>query len=529
VAAGLGTAMEAVEVRCEALARHGQFLRGCGVEEWPDGTVAGRYAFLHALYQQVVYQQLPVGRQMQIHGKIGVREEAGYGERTSEVAAELAVHFERGRDPSRAVRYRRQAADTALQRHAYREAVTHLTTALALLTAMPETPARAQQEIELQIALGSALMVTKGYAAPEVEHAYLRARELCQQMGDISQFFSALRGLWQFYHNQGALQTARELGERLYRLARCPHNSTFHLLAHAALGTTMFSLGEFALARTYLEQGIALDDYAGRRDLAVRYGIAPGIQCRAVLAQALWRLGYPDQALRQSHEACTEARELVHPPSLAFALYYATRLHIHRREVQATQAQAEVLMTLSTEHGFAQRVAAAMFFRGWSLAMLGYGDIALAQMSQGLTAVLATGQAIIRPIFLTLLSEVYGKEGRADEALSLLAEAQAAMDENGRSDLKAEIDRLKGTLLLQQAEADMSKAESCFRQALDIAHHQGAKSLELRAAISLSRLWQGQGKRDVARALLAPIYGWFTEGFDTADLQEAQTLLEELA
>ena len=244
-----------------------------------------------------------------------------------------------------------------------------------------------------------------------------------------------------------------------------------------------------------------------------------------MLAQALWRLGYPDQALRQSHEACTEARELVHPPSPAFAMYYATRLHIHRQELQATQAQTKALMTLSTEHGFAQRVAAAMFLHGWSLAMRGDGDKALAQMSQGLTAVLATGQAIIRPIFLTLLSEVYGKVGRAEKALSLLAEAQVAMEENGRSDLMAEIDRLKGTFLLQQAKANMSKAEICFRQALDIAHRQGAKSLELRAAISLSRLWQGQGKRDVARALLALIYGWFTEGFDTADLQEVQALL----
>ena len=237
-------------------------------------------------------------------------------------------------------------------------------------------------------------------------------------MGDTSQLFSALRGMWQFYHNQGALQTARELARTALTVwpgANTTPPCTCWPTQH--WGPPVFFLGEFALARTYLEQGIALDDPVGRRHLAVRYGIAPGVQCRAVLAQALWRLGYPDQALRQSHEACTEARELVHPPSLAFALYYATRLHIHRREVQATHAQAEVLMTLSTEHGFAQRVAAARFLQGWSLAMLGDGDKALAQMRQGLTAVLATGQAIIRPIFLTLLSEVYGKVGRAKEAL----------------------------------------------------------------------------------------------------------------
>jgi predicted ATPase len=361
-----------------------------------------------------------------------------------------------------------------------------------------------------------------------VGQTYARARALCEQIGETPQRFSALRGLWQFYHNQGALQSARELGEQLHRLARRQRDSALHLVAHTALGTTLFFLGGFALAHAHLEQGIALDDPAEQRYLAVRYGTAPGIQCRAVAAQALWRLGYPDQALRQSRTACTEAQELAHPPSLAFALYYAIRLHIHRREVQATHAQAERLMALATAQGFAQRAAAARFLRGWALAMQGDGDEALVQMSQGLTAVLTTGQAIIRPIFLTLLAEVYGKVGHVDKALSRLAEAQAAMAESGRSDLQAEIDRLKGEVLLQQAEADMSKVESCFRQALDIACHQGAKSLELRAAMSLSRLWQQQGKRAEAYELLAPIYGWFTEGFDTADLQEAKALLAAL-
>ena len=333
VGAGVPLSTARLEALCEALVQRAPFVEACGLAIWPDGTVSGQYRFRHALYQQVLYRRLAEARRVQGHRCIGSRLEAAYGARAAEIAAELAVHFERGHDAARAVRYMHQASDTALGRYAYQEAIDHLRHGLDLLTALPETPARTQQEIELQIALGPALMVTKGYAAPEVEHAYLRARELCEQIGDISQFFSALRGMWQFYHNQGALQTARELGEQLYRLARCQHDSTLHLLAHAALGTTVFFLGEFALARTYLEQGIALDDPVGRRDLAVRYGIAPGVQCRAVLAQALWRLGYPDQALRQSHEACTEARELVHPPSLAFALYYATRLHIHRREV----------------------------------------------------------------------------------------------------------------------------------------------------------------------------------------------------
>ena len=486
------------------------------------------YTFKHVLIQEAAYQGLlPRTRQM-VHAQIAQVVEARFPE-TAETQPELlAHHYSEAAQHEDAIPYWLRAGQRAAEHGAHGEAIGHLTRGLEVLTKLPDTPEWAQQELEFQIALGRSLMIAKGYGTIEAGHAYSRALVLCQQMREPSRLFSTLRGLWQFYHSQGALQTALELGEQLHRLARHQHNSAWPLVAHTALGTTLFFLGEFALARTHFEQGIALDDPEGQRALAVHYGIAPGIQCRALAAQVLWRLGYPDQALRQSHKACTEAQELAHPPSLAFTLYYVTRLHIHRREVQATDAQAEHLMTLSTERGFAQRVAAAMFFRGWALAMQGYGDKALAQMSQGLTAVLATGQATIRPIFLTLLSEVYGKVGRGDEALSMLAEARATMDESGRSDLKAEMDRLQGEILLHQATPDVAHAEACFQTALDIAGRQGAKSLELRAAMSLSRLWQHQSNRTEARTLLAEVYNWFTEGFDTVDMQEAKALLAEL-
>ena len=234
-------------------------------------------------------------------------------------------------------------------------------------------------------------------------------------------------------------------------------------------------------------------------------------------------LGYPDQALRRSLEALALAQDVAHPFSLGFALFFAAQLHHHRREVQATQARAEAAITLSRAQGFPTWLANGTILQGWALAAQGQGEAGVAQIRQGLAAHRATGEEIERPYFLALLAEAYGAMGQADEGLAVLAEAFELVTITGERWWEAELHRLKGGLL-QSAE----EAETCFRQALAVARHQQAKSLELRAALSLSRLWQQQGKRHEACELLAPIYGWFTEGFDTVDLQEARALLEEL-
>jgi predicted ATPase len=252
------------------------------------------------------------------------------------------------------------------------------------------------------------------------------------------------------------------------------------------------------------------------------------VTCRAYAAWTLWYLGYPAQAVRQSQEALALAQKLVHPYSLAAARFWATRTHYHRREVLAVQAQTDVLLTLATAQGFPLHVGWGTFWRGWALAMQGQGEAGMAQMHQGMAAVLAAGQMVSRPHCLVLLAEAAGHAGQVEQGLSLLAEAQTVVKANGQGDLLAEAHRLQGELLLRQAIPDATQAEACFQQALTVARRQQAKSWELRAASSLARLWQQQGKRTEARELLAPIYGWFTEGFDTADLQEAKALLEEL-
>jgi predicted ATPase len=242
----------------------------------------------------------------------------------------------------------------------------------------------------------------------------------------------------------------------------------------------------------------------------------------------LWALGYPDQALQASSRALALARELAHPASLAAALSFAAVLHQFRREREAVHELAEALIALATEQGDAERLARGTILRGWALYVQGQGAEGLAQMRQGLAALQATGGAVRRQLFLPLLAEAYAGIGQSAEGLHVLAEALAAVEKTGGRFYEAELYRLKGELLSRRALPDEDHADTCFRRALEVAHHQQAKSLELRAAMSLARLWQQQGKRAEAQALLAPVYGWFTEGFDTADLQDAKALLHAL-
>jgi predicted ATPase len=487
-----------------------------------------RYRFKHALIQEAAYQSLLKSTRQQYHQRSAEVLAAQFPEIVETQPERLVQHYTEAGLAEQAIPYRQRAGQQALQRSAHREAIQHLTTGLALLATRPETPARAQQELNLQLALAPALRATKGLAAPEVEQAYARARVLCAQVGETPQLFPMLRGLGTFYHSRGALQTALELGEQLLRLATQADAPTPRLVAHDQLGATLFYLGDYAAARTHLEQGIAHTDRMGQRTLLVHYH-AHGTSCLGRVVNALWCLGYPAQARRRSQDMLARAHELAHPFSLASAQHWAAFLHHRCREAPAVQTQAEALLTLATAQGFPLEVGHGRFWRGWALAMQGHGEAGLAQLHQGMATVLATGQELSQPFCLVLLAEAAGHAGQVAEGLRRLGEALIAFETSGRGDLRAEAYRLQGELLLRQATADAAPAETCFQQALAIARRQQAKSWELRAATSLACLWQHQGKRAEARELLAPIYGWFTEGFDTADLQEAQALLEELS
>jgi predicted ATPase len=259
-----------------------------------------------------------------------------------------------------------------------------------------------------------------------------------------------------------------------------------------------------------------------------RMGHDPSVACRADTAITLWLLRYPDQALARLHEALALAHELAHPYSLAFARCWAAYVYQFRRDALAVHEQAEAAVALATEQGFPFWAAQGTSIRGWALAWQGEGEAGLALVRQGIAAFRATGAALWVPYFCTVLAEVSAHLGYTADGLQALAEARPLVEQHEERWWAAEIARLRGVLLLQQPETSQAEAETWLQRALDVAHHQEAKALELRAAMSLSRLWQQQGKWDEARTLLAPIYGWFTEGFDTADLQEAKALLEAL-
>jgi predicted ATPase len=543
VAAGLEADTTIVEEHCEVLVEQ-QMLRSLGVTTWPDGTVATRYAFGHALYQQVVYQRLGAGRRVRLHQRLGGCLETAYGAEADEIAAELAEHFVRGQDTQRAVHYLHQAAENALRRCAQVEAIQHLTRGLDLLAALAETSERLQRELDLQVLLGSAWAQARGWSAPEVGQAYARARALCEHLGEPPQLPVVLLRQFMWCVPRAEWQTAHELGEHLRTLAQRQSNPVFLLAAHNMLGVSLVFRGEVAAAHAHFTQASTLYVPAYHRTPVAHHGIDLGVYARCYAALSLWLLGAPAQALAQMHAARTLAQELAHPYSLAFALPFVAFLSQWRRDIPATLTWAEAVLTLCTEHGFGQYVSYGRMLHGWALMARGQRNEGLDQMCQGLAAYQTTATSWL-PYFLAILAEAYGQPSTADEGLRVLTEALGVVQKTGECVWEAELHRLKGTLVLQARSQpsdpegnvlhargrtlQMAEAEACFHQALTVARRQQAKSLELRAATSLAQLWQQQGRRAEARELLAPLYGWFTEGFDTADLQEARALLDALA
>jgi len=517
-----------------------------------------RYLFKHALVQDTAYQSLLKSRRQQLHQQVAAVLVEQFPETTETQPELVAHHYTDAGLAAQAIPYWQKAGQRAVQRSANVEAISHLTKGLELLKTFPDTPERPQQELSLQITLGAPLMLTKGYAAPEVEKTYARARELCQQVGETSQLFPVLFGLLAFSLVRAEYQTARELGEKILRLAQSVQAPALRVEAHFLLGQPLFFLGEFSPAYEHFEQGIALYDPQRHNPHVSGFAQDSGVACLSFIGWILWLRGYPDQALQRSQEALALAQELSHPFSLAYALVTAARFHLFRREVQAAQERAEALMVLCAEQGFALRMAQGTILRGWALAMQGEGEEGIGQLREGMATCWATGAEYFWPSYVAMLAEAYGKVGRVEEGLAVMAEAFAVVHKTGERFYEAELHRLKGELTLQQFNVQGSKfkveegpesevrspkseipstqhltpstqeAEAYFFKAIEIAQSQKAKSWELRATTSLARLWQQQGKRKEAHQMLSEIYHWFTEGFDTKDLQEAKELLEEL-
>jgi predicted ATPase len=536
VAVGLEAAAEGVEDACDALVTR-QLLRPLGVTTWPNGAVTPRYAFQHALYQQAVYARLGAGRRVRLHQRLGACLEAAYGAQAGEIAAELAVHFERGHAVRRAVPYLQQAAEKATQRYAPRDVVALLTRALALLGQLPETAERVQQELALQLTLGPAFIATKGQAAVEVAQTYARARVLCQQAPESPQLPPTLAGLVFFHIGQGEYQTAQEIGRHLLRLAQRLDDALALLNAHGTLGIIALYLGDLVGGRSHLEQGIALANHLERGQETVPAPWDIGVMCRIGLAWALQQLGYPDQARQRSQEALARTQTLASPFNRCNLLLFLALFHLFRREWSLAQQGVEESLSLATSHAFPFYRAIGTIVHGATLGVQGQGQAGVERIRQGLAAWHAMGTTSLQSWGLAMLAAGYGRLGQAEAGLRALTEAHAVMTTTREAFYAAEMARLKGEIYLQEGAqapdvgagtSPVAAAEACFQQALQVARRQQARWWELRAAMSLARLWQHRGQWAAARALLAPIYGWFTEGFDTIDLQETKAFLEEL-
>jgi predicted ATPase len=490
------------------------------------------YRFRHALIRDAAHESLLKKKRREYHRKTAEVLQERFTE-TVEAQPELvANHFSEAGLIEEAVPYWMKAGQRAIERSANQEAIRHLTKGLELLKLLPESSERFRDELLLQICLGTALIATKGFSSPDVERVYTRARQLCQNAGEAPQLFPVLSGLWMFYTSRGEHTAARDLAEHCLRIAQTVGETGLFVHAHQILGVGFISTGDFVQANQHLEWALQKYDAQQHRSLVYTYGQDPAAFVLTLVSWPLWFLGYPDQALRRCREAEALAQQLDHPYTSLSVAAFGTWLYQFTRNPQAVEALASQAISISTDRGFAFYRPYGLIMRGWALAERGQVLDGIAQMRAGLDEYRMAGGGSIKPSFLSLLSEAYGKVGQFKQALNSLAEAQDLADENEERWWQAELHRIKGELILRHGDGHMGsyhseiEAEECFQQALRVATDQKAKSLQLRAAMSLCRLWIPQSRHSEAHQLLGPVLGAFEEGFKTPDLMDAKYLME---
>jgi class 3 adenylate cyclase/predicted ATPase len=490
---------------------------------------AATYSFKHALVQDAAYQSLLRSRRQQLHGRIARTLEEQIPN-TAETQPELlAHHFTEAGLAKPAVDYWLKAGELAIRRSATAEAIAQLKRGLEQVESLPGGLKRASLELDLQTALGGALIAARGFAAPETGEAYAQARELCRQLGQPPQLFRVLYGQFAFHLVRAELDQSLAIAKELLRAAQDQHQTAPLVIGHRAVGIASFHRGELDPARLHLEQACAFYDASQHRSLAFLYVFDPFVASASFLSCSLFALGHPEQARVQADAALARARELAHPGSVAFALFFGCLLSQLVGDRRAVQEQANELLALASEQGFVFWAAQAMILGGWSLPDRRRASEGVPRIRQGIADLCATGAAVYVPHFLALLAQAQQSDGQVLQAEQTLADAFEWIRRTGERYYEAELLRHRGELLLARPTPDPSAADRCLLEALKTARRQRAKSWELRAAVSLARLWHEQDRQADARDLLARVYGWFTEGFDTADLKHAKALLDELS
>jgi predicted ATPase len=479
----------------------------------------------------VVYEGLPRHRRLYLHGQVGLALERSL--RAKAGAVELAWHFEQARQldaglTGKATTYLLQAGRQAERQSANQEALSYYQRGLDILHSLPETPQRQQQTLELQIALTVPTTVVHGYASSETRDVYDRVSELARKLGDTPALLTALAGLSRYYGVSGDIKTGMEVGEQIFAIAQTTQETAALLQACRIMGSTLFALGRPKEARAFWERGAALYEPAEHERLAYRFGHDPAAIFHGYLIQTLWLLGYPDQAATQGERLRDLVRSFSHPTSLAYAHCFLAMSACLLRNARSASHDAEEAIRLGQSYGLPSWTALATAMRGWALVEQGEAVEGLVQLSEGITAWRARGFRHLAPFLLALQAESCLKAHRLEEGTAALAAARTIAQNGGDTYWMAEVDRLQGELLKTQGEDDR-EVEAHFRQALEISRQQAARMLELRAAMSLARLWQSHDKNQAAREMLAEVYDQFDEGFGSHDVQAANALLQSLS
>ncbi|MCP3395529.1 AAA family ATPase [Bradyrhizobium sp. CCGB12] len=484
------------------------------------------YSFKHALVLDAAYATLVRPKRQRLHALIAATIEQHLPETVQTQPELLAHHFAKAGRAQAAIDYWLRAGQRAIARSSMVEALAQLRNGLNLLEGVPE-PDRRRLELDVQVALGVALMATQGWAAPEAGRANARARELCEQIGATSQLWPVLYGQWVFHGVRAEHNAARDVADEFLRRAQDHQETSATLVAHRVSGTGSLWRGEITAARPHLERTLALYDPERHRSLAFLYVQDPRVAALSSLSWTLFALGYPEQARARSREALDAARELAHLNTMAYALLFACFFEQYRLAWREAKDRAEALIALSNEQGFPHFLAPATVIRGWVLTQSGEAEMGLTQLREGLPAWRATGAGLYEPYFLGLQAEALGCLGAIEEGLDLVAKALDRVEETRERWFEAELHRMMGELMLRLPRPDPIAVETRFEHAAATARRQGAKLWELRAATRLAQFWREQGRRGEAHDLLSPLYRQFTEGFGTPDLQAARALLQE--
>ena len=522
VAAALDVAVESVEELLGTLARRGSFVRSSATETWPDGTQSERYEFIHVLYQNVLYDRIGTARRSCMHRKMGERLEAGFGDRAEEIAAVLALHFQRGRDAQRAVKCLAQAGESAIRRSAYVEAISLLNQGLDVLTMVPEGAVRDACELQLLVPLGVCYVNTRGYAASEVGATFQRARTLCRHVSDAARRYRVLRGMFAFAALRANLDDARSTAEELLQVAECQCDASGLVEGHRSVATSWFHLGHFAPALDHLQRALAYYDAEVHSSHAFLYGQEPGVVCFAWQAWTQWYLGYPDQALTSAMRSVALAREVDHPFSLSYALNFAAHLCLRRGEPEAAEEYARQSVDLAREHGLTLMLAMGQVLHGWSGAFDRYDRAAIDELEEGIARWRSTGARLMMPYWMCLLATARANSGRSDAASGILDNARREATCTPERWFTCDMHLARAALI---ARTCPDKSQRALREAFDSATELESPSLRLLAANALSPLLRDAGKTHEARELVGSAYSAFNEGFGTADLVAARAEL----